>query len=291
MKVAITGAQGLMGHGLAEVFRARHTVFALGRSDADITSAEAVRTLFDRLRPDLVIHSAAIPDLDICEADPAKGFLVNVHGSRHVVAAARHLGAAVAFISSDAVFDGKKTSPYVESDAAIPPTVYGRTKLRGEQIVSALPEHFIFRVSVLFGPGKINFIDKGLQRIAQGQEYVVANDQTGCAAYTLDAARAMMGMVEAKRYGLYHLANQGACTRYELAQKAAELAGLNPERVIGIPSAQMGRRAARLKYAVMEMRNLRAVGFDLPRSWEEALREYLAQTGQGTQAAQGVAKK
>ena len=275
MKVAITGSQGLMGRGLVEVFSARHEVFALSHADADITRIEALENVLARVRPDLVIHSAAIPDLDVCEADPAKGFLVNVHGTRNVIEAARKVGTAVAFISSDAVFDGKKNSPYGETDAAIPRTIYGRTKLRGERIVSSLPEHYIFRVSVLFGPGRTNFVEKGLRRIAQGQEYVVASDQLGCATYTVDAAKTILEVVEAERFGLYHLANQGECTRYELARQAATLAGLDPEKVFGVPSAEMGRRAARLPYAVMEMRELAAAGFSLPRRWEKALAAYI----------------
>jgi dTDP-4-dehydrorhamnose reductase len=222
-----------------------------------------------------VVHPAGIPDLDICEADPAKGFLVNVHGTRQVVEAAQECGAAVAYISTDAVFDGKSSTPYTEGDPTIPLTVYGRTKLLGEQIAARVDAHYIFRVSVLFGPGKSNFVEKGLRRIAAGEEYRVAADQLGSATYTLDAARKIMEVVEAQRYGLYHLSNQGACTRYELARRAAELAGLDPAKVIGVPSAELGRRAPRLKYAVMEMRALRDTGLALPRPWQEALAEYI----------------
>ena len=275
MKVVITGSAGLFGHGLVTAFSSRHTVFPLTRADADITDADSVRAAMERIRPEVVIHPAAIPDLDIADADPAKAYLVNVHGTRHVVEAARSVGAEVAYISTDAVFDGKKTTPYVESDLPSPITVYGRTKLRGETIVQTPPEHWIFRVSVLFGPGKTNFIEKGLRKIAAGGPYVVASDQEGCATYTLDAAYKIMEVVEARRWGLYHLANQGACSRYELARYAAELAGLNPDKVVGIPDHQMGRRAPRLKYSVMEMDALRAAGFSLPRSWQEALAEYV----------------
>jgi dTDP-4-dehydrorhamnose reductase len=178
-------------------------------------------------------------------------------------------------ISTDAVFDGKKQTPYTESDPTNPPTVYGRTKLRAEQIVRALPEYWIFRVSVLFGPGKANFIEKGLRKIAVGGTYEVAADQMGSATYTLDAARKILEVVEARRYGLYHLSNAGPCTRLELARHAVELARLDPARVIGKPSDQMGRRAARLKYAVMEMGALQEAGFTLPRSWQEALADYV----------------
>lgn len=275
MKVAITGAAGLFGRGLVEVFSTRHAVFALTRDDADITRADQVEAVLRKLMPEIVIHPAGIPDLDICEADPAKAYLVNVHGTRHVVEAARRLGAAIAFISTDAVFDGQKRTPYVETDPACPSTVYGRTKLRAERLAQAYPNHWIFRVSVLFGPGKTNFVEKGLRKIAAGEEYRVAADQLGSATYTTDAARKILEVVEAGRYGLYHLSNQTACSRHELARRAAELAGLDAGKVVGVPSDELGRRAARLKYAVMAMDALERAGFAPPRSWQEALAEYV----------------
>ncbi len=276
MKVAITGAAGLFGHGLVQVFSERHEVIPLTRAEADITKADEIRVALAKSAPDVVVHPAGIPDLDICEADPAKGFLVNFHATRHIVAAARELGAAVAYISTDAVFDGKNRTPYLETDTPRPPTVYGRTKLRGEEITRTLPAHYIFRVSVLFGRGKTNFIEKGLRRIAAGANYEVAADQVGSATYTVDAARKIMEVMEARRYGLYHLSNTGDCSRYELARRAAELAGLDPAKVVGKPSSELGRRAPRLKYAVMEMAVLANAGFALPRPWEEALADYVS---------------
>lgn len=275
MKVAITGAAGLMGHGLVQVFKARHEVFPLPRAEADITKFDDVRAILTKLKPNVVVHSAAIPDLDLCESDPAKAQAVNVDGTRHVVEAARLIGAEVAQISTDAVFDGKKQTPYNESDPPNPPTVYGRTKLQAEGIVQESPNHWIFRVSVLFGPGKTNFIKKGLDKIALGEDYVVASDQLGSATYTVDAAGKIMEVVEARRYGLYHLSNEGPCTRLELALLAVELAGLDKRRVVGKPDALMGRRAQRLKYAVMDMAALKGAGFALLRPWREAVAEYV----------------
>lgn len=279
MNVAITGPTGLFGHGLVEVFKARHKVLPLTRADADITRPDEVRALLRRLTPDVVIHPAGIPDIDVCETDPAKGFLVNYHGVRNVVQSAEEIGAKVAYISTDAVFDGNRRTPYTETDPTIPPTVYGRTKLRGEQVVKTLAGHWIFRVSVLFGPGKVNFVEKGLRRLAAGKSYAVTIDQIGSATYTLDAAAKIMEVVEAGRYGLYHLSNQGACSRYELAIKAAEIAGLDTSRIIGKRDEEMGRRAPRLKYAVMAMDALQAAGFSLPRRWEEALSDYVHALG------------
>jgi len=275
MRIAITGAAGLFGHALVAAFASRHTVFPLTRADADITDAESVRALLGRIRPEVVVHPAGIPDLDIADADPALARRVNVEGTRHVVESARAVRAEVVYISTDAVFNGQGTRPYVESDPPAPITVYGQSKLDGEAVAQTLSGHWIFRVPVLFGPGKTNFVEKGLRKIAAGEQYVVASDQKGCATYTLDAAYKIMEVVEARRYGLYHLANQGTCTRYELARRAAEFAGQDPARVVGVPADQMGRRAPRLKYAVMEMAALRGAGFTLPRPWPEALADYV----------------
>jgi dTDP-4-dehydrorhamnose reductase len=225
MKVAITGATGLFGRGLVEIFSARHTVFPLTRADADITKVDEVRRVLAGLRPDVVVHPAGIPDPDICEADPEKAFLVNVEGTRHVVEAARELGAAVAQISTDAVYDGKKQVPYVESDPINPPSVYGKTKAQADQIVQTLPRYWIFRVPVLFGPGKTNFVEKGLRKLAAGEEYTVASDQIGNSLYTLDGARTIMEVVEMGSSGIYHLANQGACSRLNLARISHQTVG------------------------------------------------------------------
>ena len=249
--------------------------FPLTRAEADITDAEAIRAVLERIRPDLVVHPAGIPDIDLCEADPANALRVNYQGTCNVADAARRVGAGLAHISTDAVFDGRKLTPYVETDPTAPITVYGRTKLQAEQAVKTLERYWIFRVSVLFGPGKINFVEKGLRKIAAGEEYKVASDQLGCATHTVDAGLKIMEVAEAGRYGLYHLANQGACTRFELARTAVELAGLDPAKVIGVPDALMQRRAPRLKYAVMEMEALRHAGFALPRPWQEALADYV----------------
>ena len=122
MRIAITGAAGLFGHGLVAAFSTRHEVFPLTRAEADITDADAIRALLERVRPDLVVHPAGIPDLDRCEADPANAFLVNYQGTRNVADASRHVGAGLVHISTDAVFDGRNSTPYVETDPTAPIT-------------------------------------------------------------------------------------------------------------------------------------------------------------------------
>lgn len=276
MKIAITGAAGLFGHALVKIFGERHTVTPLTHQDVDITCEDAVEASLAKIKPDVVIHAAAIPNPDVCEENPARAYAVNVHGTRYITSAARKIGACTAYISTDAVFDGQKTTPYTENDPTGPATVYGRTKLRSEQIIQAAGEGWIFRVSVLFGPGKENFVDKGLRSVAAGKPYVVASDQVGNATYTIDAAQTIREIIEAGRYGIYHVANSGACTRLELARRAAEMAGIDSARITGKPLREMGRPAKRLAYSVMDCPALERAGIAPLRHWTEALAEYIS---------------
>jgi dTDP-4-dehydrorhamnose reductase len=275
MRIAITGANGLFGSGLDRTVRQRHHSIPLTRAQADVTDADQLMRVLAPLKLDVLIHAAAIADPDVCQTHPDQAYQVNVGATSNVVSAAEELGFAVVLISSDAVFDGQKNAPYLETDVAHPISVYGQTKLEAETAVKTLKQSWILRVSVLFGPGKINFVDKGLRKIANGETYVVAADQLGSATYTLDAAEKILEVVEAGRYGLYHLCNQGTCSRLELARHAAQLAELDPARVEGRTLEQMGRPAPRPKYAVMRMQALQNAGFNPPRPWTEALAEYL----------------
>lgn len=279
MRIVITGGNGLLGFGLDHVVRQRHESFPITRAQADLTVPGRVRSALAALRPDVVIHTAGIPDLDKCERNPSEAFRVNVGATVNVVSVARQMKFGVALISSDAVFDGLKDSPYEESDAPRPLSVYGRTKVEAEKQVQRLKDHWIFRVSVLFGPGKDNVVVNCLRTIKSGENYVAASDQIGSATYTLDVAEKILEVVEAQRYGLYHLCNQGRCTRLELAQYAAQLARLDQSKIEGRTREQMKRLARRPRYAEMKMAALEKAGFSLPRSWGVALAEYLGQCG------------
>jgi dTDP-4-dehydrorhamnose reductase len=274
VKIAVTGAAGLFGRGLVEVLGEDHEVSPLTRQDGDITDMTRMREVIGNVKPDVVVHAAAMPDIDECEKNPEQAWKVNADATRGLVEIATELGARFAFVSSDAVFDGKSNRPYVESDIVNPPSVYGRTKVAAEEHVKKLARHWIFRVSVLFGPGKANFVNKAWCKAMGSEPYVVANDQRGSATYTIDAAQTMLQVIYAGAHGTYHVCNQGECTRYELAKSAVELAGMSSSNVIGRPMSEMKRLGPRLKYAVMEMRALQEQGIELPRKWEEALRAY-----------------
>jgi dTDP-4-dehydrorhamnose reductase len=275
VKIAVTGAAGLFGRGLVQVLGEDHEVAALTRKAGDITDTAKMRRVISGVKPNLIVHTAAMPDIDDCEKNPEQAWKVNAEATRGLVEIAAELDAGFAFISSDAVFDGKSTRPYVESDAVNPPSVYGRTKVAAEEHVRKLTKHWIFRVSVLFGPGKANFVNKALCKAMGNEAYVAANDQLGSATYTIDAAQTMLQVITAEVYGTYHVCNQGECTRYDLAKLAVEFAGMNSSNVIGRPISEMNRVGPRLKYAVMEMRALQEKGIPPPRAWEDALRAYV----------------
>jgi dTDP-4-dehydrorhamnose reductase len=276
LKIAVTGAGGLLGSGLVRVLGTAHKVFGLTREHADIRNFTSIHSAIAQLRPQVVIHCAGIASPDVCETDPELANAVNVEGTGNVSRAAQAAGASVAFISTDAVFDGRKRSPYTENDPPNPLSVYGRTKVEGEHIVLANPRNYVFRVCVLFGRDKMDFVSKGLRAAAQGKAYVVASDQYGSATYIDDAAFAMLHVVEQQAFGVFHVANSGACTREELARTAVEMAGLNPNAIVGRPLSEMKRPGPRVPYSVLSTSALQSIGLPPLRSWQEALLEYVA---------------
>jgi dTDP-4-dehydrorhamnose reductase len=275
MRIGITGANGLFGSGLTSVMGATHHAIPLTRAQADLADFEQAERALRDLKLDVLVHAAANPDPDNCELHPEDAVRANVVATENLALLSEQLGFAIALISTDAVFDGTKTSPYLETDRPNPISVYGRTKLAAELAIERLNRFWIFRVAVLFGPGKLNFIDKGLKIIGAGETYVVAADQVGGAVYTIDAAKKILEVIDAQRFGLYHLANAGPCSRLQLAQEAAKMAGADLSKVIGKSLDDMGRPGPRPNFTVMEMRQLTVAGFTLLRPWPAALQEYI----------------
>jgi len=217
---------------------------------------------------DLVLHAAAWTDVDGAESDPAGAQLVNVDGTRNVVA----LGAPLVYFSTDYVFDGTKREPYVESDEPRPLSVYGRTKLDGEREVR---DGWIVRSSWLFGPTGTNFVRTMLRLGAESEEVAVVADQRGCPTYVGHLAEATSTLVAANApFGVWHLAADGDCTWAELAEAVFAEAGLGC-RVRRITSAEFGARAPRPAYSVLRSEKGAP---ELPH-WREGLRACLAALG------------
>jgi dTDP-4-dehydrorhamnose reductase len=274
MRLLVTGAAGMLGRDVvAAAGDAGHEALALARADLDITDAAAVRAAVLAAQPDAVINCAAWTDVDGAEAAEAQATAVNGAGAGHVAAAAAQAGALLVHVSSDYVFDGTATEPYVEDAPVGPQGAYGRSKLAGEHAIAATDARSaIVRASWLFGPNGKNFVDTMRRLGAEREEIAVVDDQVGCPTYTGHLAPALVEIAERGMTGILHVAGTGSCSWFELAQATFEETGLQC-RVTPQSTAQLGRPAPRPAFSV-----LASTRDDAPRlpAWRDGLRAHLA---------------
>ena len=275
MKVLITGAKGQLGRKLEERFRTSHELILTDIDELDIRDRSAVARALQQTRPDVVINCAAYTDVDGCEADPAKAFAINEHGARNVAEACAATGALLCHISTDYVFDGCSDKPYTENDIPTPLSVYGKSKLAGEQQVQkAIPRHLIVRTSWLFGVYGDNFIKTIIRLSETNNEIRVVNDQTGSPTYAEDLAVVIETLVmRPHAFGIYHVCNTGTCTWYSFAIEALALLG-KKTRVVPITSHELGRPALRPRFSALDTSKFRAATGMPLRHWREALEAY-----------------
>jgi dTDP-4-dehydrorhamnose reductase len=275
MRVTLFGASGLLGKELMREWN-EDTITGLSSRDADIRDAERVHEAVKVSRPDWIVLAAAHTDVDGCESNRDLAFAVNRDAARNVGEAALEVGARLIFLSSDYVFDGKKTTPYETGDARNPQSVYGRTKAEAEiRLLELMPECCIVRTSWLFGTGGKCFPDTILKLAANRPALDVVNDQRGSPTYAVDLARAIIQLCRKNANGIVHATNSGDCTWFEFAQEIVESAGLTTI-VRPVSSQQMARPAPRPAYSVLSPARLQALGIQMP-SWRDALRRYLEQ--------------
>lgn len=282
VRVLVTGGQGQLGTELERAFR-DDEVFAVGRSEMDITDRRGVMQTVAKLGPDVLIHAGAYTNVDGCELEPDRAYRDNGLGTQNVALACRSIGAAMAYVSTDFVFDGTKGSPYLEFDETHPISVYGRSKLAGEHYVRGLlTNYYVVRTSWLYGHGRKNFVKTILSLAEQKDEIPAVVDEIGSPTYAADLAWALARLVREPVYGVYHLSNEGSCSRYEWVKAIIELAGKGT-RVVPVTSAEFQERfplpAKRPAYSVL--RNFCAsasLGIEL-RPWQEALADFLRSLG------------
>jgi dTDP-4-dehydrorhamnose reductase len=273
MRVTIFGASGLLGNALMREW-SDAAVTGLSSSDVDIRDAKRVQNVFQETHPECIVLAAAYTDVDGCEGNPDKAFSVNRDGAANVATAAKLVGARFVFLSSDYVFDGKKTTPYETADVRNPQSVYGRTKAEGEiRLLELVPDGCIVRTSWLFGPGGKCFPDTILKLAASRPTLDVVNDQRGSPTYAVDLARAIIQLCRKGATGIVHATNSGNCTWFEFAQEIVRSAGFDTI-VRPVSSQQMARPAPRPAYSVLSPTRLQALGIGMP-SWQDALRRYL----------------
>ena len=276
MKVLVTGAGGQVGRELVEAF-AGHDVVAADHARLDVTDRDAVLQAVTSVGPDAIVHAAAWTAVDACEGDPDRALAVNALGTRHVVEAARSVGAPVTYLSTDYVFDGAKPTPYVEWDAPNPRSAYGRSKLGGEAEID--PTSTIVRTSWVCGRHGPNMVKTILRLAGEHDELAFVHDQRGHPTFAVDLAAAIRQLVVERRAGTYHVTNQGAVSWYEFAQSVLEAAGLDPGRVRPIATTDLDppRPAPRPPNSVLDNAALRLDGITLLPHYREPLDRLVAE--------------
>lgn len=271
MRIAITGARGQLGTSLQDVL-ASEDVIPLNRPEYEITDSDVISAIAS-LAPEVVIHAAAMTNVDDCERDPDKAYQVNALGAQNVALACQKCDAAMVYVSTDYVFDGQKGEPYLEFDEPNPISVYGRSKLAGERYVQTLLcKFYIVRTAWLYSRTGDNFVKKVLRLAEERDELSVVTKEVGSPTYAPDLAAAIAQLIQYPLYGVYHLTNEGCCSRYEFTKKILELAGKGDFPIH--PIEEYHRPAKPPAYA--PLRNFCAatqLGITL-RPWQGALKAY-----------------
>jgi len=248
VKLLITGATGQLGTDLVLSARlAGHEVVACSHRDLEITNSHDVHRVVDKASPETIIHAAAWTAVDACESNPKKAMAVNRDGTSNIVRAAQAVGARVLYISTDYVFDGTKTDPYIETDLPNPQSVYGASKLAGEReiklasdstndltsdLASELAGHIIVRISWVCGEHGANMVKTILRLAATNTTLTFVDDQIGCPTFTSDAAPMIVQLATSNHRGIWHVTNQGVTSWFGFARDVLTAAGLDPNRVV-----------------------------------------------------------
>jgi len=274
MRILITGANGQLGNALPLVLKG-HTLIQAAWPEFDLLKSDAEKQVL-AARPDTVFHLAAYTDVDGAEREPDKAMAVNAEGTERVARAADKASARLIYLSTDYVFDGRKTSPYVEADEPNPLNAYGRSKLEGERRALAYcPNTLIIRTAWLYGAHGRNFVNTIIRLASEQPALRVVADQRGSPTNAGDLAVALVRVLDMDLRGIVHVAGAGDCTWYEFACAIVSLMrGTVP--VYPITTAEAGRAAPRPSYSVLANVTLAKAGITLPH-WKDALTRYMSE--------------
>jgi len=266
VRALVSGAGGQLGVELCGVLEAAgDDVVAGDRARLDITSRDQVLGVILGIRPDVVYHCAAWTDVDGCEGDQGRAYLVNALASRHVAEACRLAGSHLVAVSTDYVFAGDDTRPYVEWDETGPRSAYGRSKLAGErELIHGCPGAAVVRTSWLCGAAGPNVVRTALRLAADpGRELAFVDDQVGNPTFTSELAPLLRRLAVARAPGIFHATNAGATSWYGFVVAILTAAGLDPGRVRPIATADLvpARPAPRPAFSVLDNAALRGIGF------------------------------
>lgn len=279
MKILLTGHKGQLGRTLSPLLSTVHEVLGLDLPEHNLTDRQDVNAVVRGFRPDLIVHAAAMTDVEGCARDPMLAYRNNGMGTQFMALAAAESGAEMLYVSTNEVFDGKAAEPYCEWATRNPINPYGRSKLAGEWYTEHLLTRFyIVRTTWLYAAGGRNFPHRIIQRAGETGQLNVVTDEVSNPTYVVDLAQAIAQLIETHAYGIYHLTNAGAASRYEFAQEILRLSGRESVSITGITSAEFQRNSTPPRYAPLTNYAAAALGIQL-RPWQEALAEFLTQTG------------
>lgn len=275
-KIIVTGCNGQLGRAVNLFFRDNKDISFVNTDvgELDITNIDKVMELAREVQPYAIINCAAHTGVDACETEYDKAFKINAIGPRNLSIAARETGAKLMHISTDYVFDGKGTRPYVETDATNPQGAYGSTKLAGENFVKDFADrYFILRTAWLYGDGK-NFA-KTMLRLSETNEKVrVVGDQFGSPTSASELTKAIHALLFTENYGVFHATCEGSCSWAEFAREVFRLAGKTTQ-VEAITTEEFGAPAPRPAYSVLENRMFKLTTDFMFADWHDAIAEYM----------------
>jgi len=288
MKVLITGINGLLGSELVPCLEENHEVTGVCRNPAtaacatrslDITDRKAVYDAVTRINPDVIIHSAALSNVDECENNPDEAFKINCYGTRNLALACQRFDAALLYVSTDYVFSGRQhpAAGYTEFDATEPLSVYGTSKRDGEWMACHLLNKFyIVRTAWLFGKTRRNFIQSVNDSLAAGKEINACTDMTGSPTYAKDAAEAISTLIDTGAYGIYHVTNEGFGSRYEIASYIARLKKYPAQLIKKVEQEQLRLPARRPAFSGLNNYAWKLNNLPPLRPWQDAVEQYLS---------------
>lgn len=274
-KTWVCGANGRVGQQIIKLLEQSYgEVFCTDKDSVDITLPEAVSNFAQRNRPHYIINCAGLTDVLECEKNREEAFKVNALGARNLSVAARKVNAKLVYLSTDDVFDGEQQEPYNEFDTPKPQSIYGKSKLAGENFVKELsPKHIIVRSSWIYGTGD-NYVNTILKMAKEGTEIKASKDQIASPTSAACLAKKMLELMESAPDGLYHVTGQESCSRYEFAKEILELAGLNT-KVIPVSAKEDKLTAMRPSYSVLDNLMLRMSEIECLPDWRISLKEYI----------------
>lgn len=294
MKILVTGSSGMLGIALCkELARSGYKTAGIDMVEplpdrgpqtfvkVSVIDCKGLASAVEKIKPDVIIHAAAYTDVDGCESDPDKAETINALGTRYVAEAAAGVKAALIYVSTDFVFDGRVGAPHKEDDATSPINVYGKSKLHGEQFITAMKGNsFIIRTSWLFGKGGRNFVDTILEKAGMQKSLKIVTDQFGSPTYADDLALGIIKILEIYKKkrdicGTYHITNSDDCSWYRFAESILRLANIYGVELVPITSEELARPAERPRMSILDnSRYIKLTGEAL-RPWRKALEEYI----------------